>query len=78
MEYDFNNLDHIEQFAMFELLHGHDGPVDRFIAISRAMRICAQREYTPSDIANGLHTALRILEQEGGYLHSTEFACFGF
>ena len=77
MKYDFDKLEDIEYFAEFELLHGHDGPVNRFVAISRAMEICATGEYTPSDLANALDKALEFLEMFGTR-KSTEFAHLGF
>lgn len=77
MKYDFNNLDHIEDFAECELLHGYEGPVDRFVAIARAMDICAAGTYTPNDVANGLDKALSLLELSGTR-RSTEFAHLGY
>ena len=77
MNYDFNNLDDIESFAEYELLHGHDGPVNRFTAICRAMELCVSGEYKPRDVAEGLEKAIALLEISGTR-RSTEFAHLGY
>ncbi len=37
---------------IFELTHGHDGPVTEFVVMSRALRLAAEGEADPRDIEN--------------------------
>lgn len=56
------------------LLDRTDGPVDRFVAISRAMDVAQTKTFTPDEVTNGLIEALDILaEQPGQILDSNEF-----
>jgi len=56
------------------LLDRTDGPVDRFVAISRATNMAERKEFTLDEVTNGLIESLDILaEQPGQRLDSNEF-----
>lgn len=48
-------------FAKEEIMHGCDGPLTRFVLISRAVKLAAKNKFSSDAVANGLSEALEAI-----------------